>query len=134
MPYKDKDKRLERDRRYREKNKEKVTAARLKYNDANREKIKGYYENTKVHREEKRLLRKYGLTSKERAALFLLQKGCCATCGIPENKSSRGKLHIDHDHMTGRVRGLLCNGCNYVLGLVKEDSKVLRNLIKYLNN
>ena len=129
MPYKDKAKRREKDHG---RDPEKVRANRKRYNDKNRDKIKSYYLNTKTHREEKRLLRKYGLTSKERAVLLASQGGCCATCRTPEEKASRGKLHIDHNHTTGRVRGLLCNGCNYTLGLVKEDPEVLQNLINYL--
>ena len=42
-------------------------------------------------------------------------------------------LNIDHNHNTGKVRGLLCSRCNFVLGNVGEDVNILNNMILYLN-
>lgn len=55
-----------------------------------------------------------------------MSAGECATCGSVE------RLCIDHDHATGRVRGLLCNDCNLSLGYAKDSIETLKNLIKYL--
>jgi hypothetical protein len=57
--------------------------------------------------------------------LFKEQDGCCGICGQKASKrSKRGeefRLDVDHDHLTGKVRGLLCNPCNHALGLLKLD-------------
>ena len=59
----------------------------------------------------KQLQKKYGITLKERQRMFKEQKGKCALCGKHEFEFKR-KLHIDHNHATGKVRGLVCYPCN----------------------
>lgn len=71
-------------------------------------------------------LRNYGLTRIEYNAMLEKQHGRCAAC--EEEKP----LHIDHDHETGEVRGLLCQECNCALGFVKDDVITLTRLIAYL--
>ena len=55
----------------------------------------------------------------------------CATCD--KTCISGMRLAVDHCHVTGKVRGLLCCNCNRALGLLKDDPKILANLIDYLN-
>jgi hypothetical protein len=57
----------------------------------------------------------------------------CAICGRAE-PNGRGRWHIDHDHKTGKVRGLLCNNCNVLLGHAHEDPAILWAAIDYLAN
>lgn len=73
------------------------------------------------------------------ADLFQLlgsQRGCCAACGNPfENKASgdgRSDWFIDHDHATGRVRGLLHHQCNTALGMARDDPEELFAWASYL--
>lgn len=75
---------------------------------------------------------KYGLTQEEYEKLLCDQGGVCANpaCHTPDNNGRT--LHVDHDHETGRVRGLLCFSCNVVLGKVRDDPATLRGLIAYL--
>jgi hypothetical protein len=56
------------------------------------------------------------------------QEGSCKVCGMP------GKLHVDHDHETGAVRGLLCGGCNHALGHAGDNPNVLEALANYLRS
>lgn len=56
------------------------------------------------------------------------QGGVCAACKTDKPK------HVDHDHKTGRVRGMLCSLCNQALGNVRDDVKRLQGLINYLHN
>ena len=68
---------------------------------------------------------RYGITSADVDAMVERQGGTCAVCdGKPE--------HVDHDHATGKVRGILCFNCNQALGNARDDIAVLRGLINYL--
>jgi hypothetical protein len=77
--------------------------------------------------------RLYGITQEEMDARLEAQGGKCANqfCGATE-AGGRGDWHVDHDHITGAVRGLLCHRCNVVLALVSDDIERLRGLILYL--
>jgi len=70
---------------------------------------------------------RYGLTLERFEAMIVEQDGCCAICG---RKPKR--LHVDHDHASGQVRGLLCGPCNRGIGLMQESPDVLSNAIRYL--
>lgn len=76
---------------------------------------------------------KYGIDRSEFDALAAMQGGRCAICQETPSPTRQGKtLHIDHDHISGSVRGLLCHRCNLVLGHVDESVEVLRAAIEYL--
>ena len=79
---------------------------------------------------------KYGITLEEYDALFEAQGGVCAVCRRPETAIGNGgmpmRLAVDHDHVTGRVRGLLCQACNRAAGLFREDIAVMERAIEYL--
>ena len=90
-----------------------------------------------IHREEiatKRRQRRYGLSEKEFNDLVSLQNGLCANqgCRIKLTSSGSSRLHIDHDHVSKKVRGLLCNNCNTALGLLHENKDKLLGLASYL--
>ncbi len=72
----------------------------------------------------------YGLTLEQYDQMFEEQSGVCKTCG-KVNRDGR-RLYIDHNHETGKVRGLLCHRCNSLLGFVKDDTAILQNIIAYL--
>lgn len=75
---------------------------------------------------------KYGITPEQYKDMHETQQGKCAICNT-EPKTKRG-LHVDHDHGTGKVRGLLCHGCNVALGSFKEDVTLLNKAIEYLRS
>lgn len=77
------------------------------------------------------------LSYDEYVALHAAQKGLCAACGKPEKELHKGKvraLAVDHDHKTGKIRGLLCGGCNRALGLLHEDVERIKALLLYLES
>lgn len=82
-----------------------------------------WYRQTENKIADKKRLKQYGLTPEEYADLVEVQGGVCALCGQAE-KARRGDtaivLSVDHDHTTGKVRGLLCRGCNTMLGLIEK--------------
>lgn len=81
-----------------------------------------------------RMLRTYGITVEEHAQMVEDCGNRCYICGEQPNAASKNhnKLHVDHDHHTGEVRGLLCNQCNRAIGLMKESPRRLRTAAIYL--
>ena len=77
------------------------------------------------------LRKKYGIGVEEYDALLEKQGGVCAICGVNENYSS-WYFAVDHDHLTGEVRGLLCNKCNSAIGQLKDDPALIRKALAYL--
>ncbi len=77
------------------------------------------------------LLDKYGITRLDFLRMRADQNECCYICGIHYTKRPKGLL-VDHNHTTGKVRKLLCNQCNSILGYSYENIEVLENAIKYL--
>ena len=68
----------------------------------------------------------YGLTIDQYEQMVVAQDGRCRIC------HKETKLHVDHDHSTGLVRALLCNGCNRGLGYFNENIEALKNAAAYL--
>lgn len=77
-----------------------------------------------------RLQSLYGLTEEQVRALMDSQKGCCAVCREP--LPGGNQTHIDHDHDTGQVRGILCGQCNRAEGLLRRSPLIAERLAAYL--
>ena len=74
----------------------------------------------------------FGITLEGYNKLFELQGGRCAICGKHQSEVST-TFHVDHDHETGRIRALLCSGCNIGIGQFKEDVEIIKKVMEYLN-
>lgn len=95
-----------------------------KYRKDNRERTKLY-----------NLKNVYNITLEDYNRMLQEQNGVCKVCGKIEviaNQFGPRSLCVDHDHDTGQIRGLLCNRCNRVLGMVKDDKELLQKLSLYL--
>lgn len=79
-----------------------------------------------------RLEHKFGITLEQYDSMLKDQDFGCAICGTTDFGKRRKYFHVDHNHKTGKVRGLLCNNCNAMLGMAKDDSNILESGIKYL--
>jgi hypothetical protein len=77
-----------------------------------------------------RLRREYGLTVQQFEAMLEVQGGRCLICRNPPRSGAH--LHVDHCHNTGKIRGLLCFGCNGGLGAFRDDIGRMRAAIAYL--
>ncbi len=88
-----------------------------------------YARNPQLVNRTKYLRENYGLSIQGYEAMYTAQGGCCAICLI-----KHPKLHIDHDHSTGRVRKLLCNGCNTGIAHFKEDTVRMAAAIAYVKS
>jgi hypothetical protein len=73
---------------------------------------------------------KYGLTLDQYDELFTQQGDKCVICG-GVNKNGK-RLFVDHDHKTGKIRGLLCSQCNTMFGMAGDNPQILANAIEYL--
>ena len=78
---------------------------------------------------------KFQLSEEHYVALLKKQGGCCAICRGPETeqKTRYKKLCIDHDHSTGQVRGLLCQSCNKLLGVLERIPDWFERACAYLS-
>lgn len=99
-------------------NPERYRAQHNAWNRANAEKVRA-----------SRLRRQYGLTLAEYNRMLDKQHGFCAIC--PDKLTSPC---VDHDHKTGKVRGLLCHKCNVAIGLLRESPAICASAESYLLN
>lgn len=79
--------------------------------------------------------RKYGISLDEYSELVETQNDRCAICGTKDKGTARGKFRywsVDHDHATGKIRGLLCQQCNTMLGMAGDSIAILEKAIEYL--
>jgi hypothetical protein len=111
--------------------------ARVKrWQQENAERLNAYRRARRLEPEVKRreraghLKRKYGMTLERYETMLDAQHGGCAICGRPPRDDS--SLHVDHDHSTGTLRGLLCFSCNNALADFGEDHRLLGQAIGYL--
>lgn len=77
----------------------------------------------------------YGITIEQYDIMFGVQGGVCSICGCPEIVKRNHKiknLAVDHNHITGKIRGLLCQKCNQALGLLNENPVIIKNLLEYI--
>lgn len=81
--------------------------------------------------QKRRRAKKYGLSVDDVEAMLKAQDGKCAICG-EKNSGNRINLYVDHDHKTGKVRGLLCHHCNTGIGQLGDDIRLVQAAVEYL--
>jgi hypothetical protein len=120
---------------YRKKNKERIRLYRKSRREISRKLDNEHYARTKERHRELWASKKYGIsieTYKE-----LAKKMVCDVCGQSEIAIDKNgnikRLAIDHHHQTGKVRGVLCQRCNQAIGLLREDRKIMKSIIIYLD-
>ena len=90
-----------------------------------------YYKENKDRFRNSNYKRTYGISLDDYNSILTKQNFKCVLCGRHTSEVSRG-LHVDHCHETGKVRGLLCLGCNAGLGMLGDNVEGLEKAIKYL--
>lgn len=128
---------------YYPKNREKRLEYGKKYKQINKIEVKKKYQKYmstdkgKILARRAKLKNRYGLTIEQYDQMFNFQNGLCAICGKPETQKNQSgairRLAVDHCHKTGKIRKLLCYNCNIVIGHSKESIETLANSIKYLS-
>jgi hypothetical protein len=135
---KNREKLLERNRQYYVKNQEKSK----QYNIKNREKILDYHKKYNAENREKtkngKLKSTYGIGLDEFKKILEEQNYKCKICGaeleLVFGRKNKKTPHVDHNHKTGRIRGVLCNSCNVMLGCACDNLEVFEKAIEYLRN
>ena len=85
-----------------------------------------------------RLRKRYGMSASQYLDMFKSQGEKCAICGATDGrvlthiKHTAYSFAVDHNHTTGKVRGLLCAACNRSIGLLKECPRIIGSMIRYL--
>lgn len=122
-------------REYYLQNKERFRERNRLYYAQNKEKLA---ENRKRNKTKKKqymtdwmLKTKYGITESEYNDMFQAQDGCCAICKRAATYYKR-KMAVDHNHLTGKVRGLLCVKCNRGIGCFEESPSMFDSAKSYL--
>jgi hypothetical protein len=84
--------------------------------------------------QERNYLKRYGLTPEGYRELLEGQGGRCAVCGTDKPGNGLGDRHfdVDHNHDTGKVRGLLCRKCNVTAGVLESNRERILKIEKYL--
>jgi hypothetical protein len=91
-----------------------------------------YIKTHKRYMQNCKLRGRYGVSIKDTDMMLVQQDYKCAACQTPLGETI--DTHLDHDHVTGTIRGILCRGCNMALGCVKDSQARLQNLIEYLKS
>jgi hypothetical protein len=119
-----------------ESNRERYIQAAQRWQARNPERTAAYQAEYRNRPERKRAMRDlyyrrtYGISADEVDAMLEGQGGGCAICGQrPDRPAS---LHLDHDHLTGTLRGILCIDCNHGIGKLRDDPELLARAIGYL--
>lgn len=106
-----------------------IKAAHARYRAKNRAEInRRQRETSKVKQKEWYLKKKYGMSPQDLERLLVEQEGLCAICA----RAIQDDPHIDHNHNSGKVRGLLCHHCNVGLGNFQDSAAILEKAKEYL--
>ena len=127
MPYKNIEDKRECQKRYYKRNKRVL-------NDKKEEWRKRNLDKDKIKQRKVALKMKYGMTMEDLERMIKDQNNRCAICEKEFNNELKSEMaHVDHDHKTNKVRELLCNKCNLILGLSNEDIYRLYKTISYIH-
>jgi nitrate/TMAO reductase-like tetraheme cytochrome c subunit len=89
--------------------------------------------NTPKNRKREKLKLRYGLSYEQWEKIREEENFSCMICGISEEGTGK-HLSVDHCHNSGKVRGVLCNSCNTMLGHAQDNIKILESAVNYLQN
>ncbi len=94
--------------------------------------LKMHADKYKERSKASRRLRDFNCTQEQYDKMYSDQEGKCYICGRDEDEIQQNSLCVDHDHVTFKIRGLLCHDCNVGLGRFKDSQRRLMNAVNYL--
>ena len=119
-----------------EANRQRYIEAAQRWQERNPERTAAYQAEYRSRPERKRAMRDlyyrrtYGISADEVDAMLEAQGGGCAICGRKPDRPA--SMHLDHDHETGHLRGILCIDCNHGIGKLRDDPDLLLAAVEYL--
>jgi hypothetical protein len=133
---KNREKKLAQAKAYHEAHKPEREEYRQAYYRANRPALRAkslaYRKSHPTARRDHELKTMYGWTRADYDRLLTEQRSVCAICGGKDWGGKWNKPQIDHDHATGKPRGILCANCNTTLGLINDDRRIAQAMLDYL--
>lgn len=90
------------------------------------------YRRNKRQKQDYDLKRNYGISMDDYDKMSTAQGHRCAICGTKEMGKNKSRFSVDHDHITGRIRALLCSQCNHAIGLMNDDPELLEKAAEYV--
>lgn len=104
-----------------------------KNKDVLKKRVSTWKKNNPEKNKNSKLKSKYGITLTDYNLMLSSQNGCCAICNTitPDTKSNKF-FYVDHNHLTNKVRGLLCYHCNIAIGMLRDNINVALKLVEYL--
>ncbi len=115
--------RLKRNAEYYQKNKERYVKYRHDWHLRNCESVKARHRRSL-------LWDRYRITPEQYDAMLKAQGGVCAIC--KSAMRSKKKMHVDHDHATGHVRGILCTRCNFAIAYLRDEPRLIESALRYV--
>jgi hypothetical protein len=91
----------------------------------------GYYQKNKERYLDQKLKRRFGISFEQYKKILESQKGKCSICGKTPDENKK-MLAVDHNHSTGKNRGLLCNSCNICIGFIEKNKLCVDSIFNYL--
>jgi len=127
-------------KKYYNNNKERLIAKNKRYYNAHKMQVSAKH---KIYRESHKekiksllrinwLRRNYGIDPKDFDNLLLIQNNKCLICGQPLDLQNPKNVCVDHNHLTGKIRGILCNKCNLAIGLLRDNPEYTKRATEYL--
>ena len=108
------------------------------FREREKQQARRYGQRNPQAKRQSRLRVEFGITQQDYEAMLARQDGKCAICGATENRVNhpreRKNFYVDHDHKTGKVRGLLCHNCNFAIGYFQDDPERMRRAADYLDS
>lgn len=102
-----------------------------RYREKHVDQIRNYNRTHREMQKHRNLRFEHGISLEQYNELFSSQNGLCKGC-YRHQSSLKMAFAVDHNHKTGKIRGLLCGPCNTALGLLKDSPETLQRLIDYL--
>jgi len=125
-------------RRTRLKNKDKIREGQkawlAKNSEKHKKKSREWYHQNKDRIRNNNLKKNFNISLEKYTNILKLQNNRCAIC-LGDNSDAKGKIFaVDHCHKTGKIRGLLCRGCNVGIGNLKDNPELLEKAAMYIRN